>query len=55
MKEMYRYTILAILWDRFRMLKTWLLQRLSDLQQGDQKVTLNHLVIVFVKLKDQQR
>ena len=34
---------LAILCDLFGMVK-WPFQRLSDLQLGDQKVTLNHLV-----------
>ncbi len=39
----YIYTYLAILCDLFGMVK-WPFQGLSDLQLGDQKVTLNHLV-----------
>ena len=40
------YIYLAILCDLFGMVK-WPFQRLSDLQLGDKKVTLNHLVHVF--------
>ena len=41
--ETTRY--LAILCDLFGMVK-WPFQRLSDLQLGDKKVTLNHLVVI---------
>ena len=38
---------LAILCDLFGMVKTWPFQRLSDLQLGDKKVTMNHLAHTF--------
>ena len=43
----YTYIYLAILCSLFGMVK-WPLQRLSDLQIGDKKVTLNHLVHIFL-------
>ena len=38
----WKENILAIVCDLFGMVK-WPLQRLSDLQLGDQKVTLDHM------------
>ena len=35
-------------WSFFEIVKTWPFKRLSDLQLGDPKVTLNHLVGVFI-------
>ena len=35
-------------WSFFELVKTWPFKGLSDLQLGDQKVTLNHLVGVFI-------
>ena len=44
-----RSTFLAILCDLFGMVK-WPFQRLNDLQLGDKKVTLNHLVLELFQL-----
>ena len=40
----------VILCDFFGMVK-WAFQMLSDLQVGDQKVTLNHMVLVYLTVK----
>ena len=40
----------AILCDLFGMVNKWPFKRLSDLQLGHEKVTLNHLASVFFVL-----
>ena len=48
--------LLSTRWFKVTFLGWWkrdLLERLSDLQLGDQKVTLNHLVVFFEKVKKQ--
>ena len=44
---LYIYIYLAIFGDLFEMAK-WPFERLSDLQLGDKKVTLNHLVYIYI-------